>query len=93
METSYDETWLIFLLGRPTVEARLALYTTASRQAEDTRVQIRKLQAASVKKGKYEKFSQEIQAVRPRRLCRGPHATHKPLSTVSEANREAHSRC
>src|ERR1700727_838797 len=44
---------------RPTVEARTALYITAQRQAEDTRVQIRKVQQASVKRGKFAKHSVE----------------------------------
>ncbi|OBZ78406.1 Ribosome-recycling factor, partial [Grifola frondosa] len=48
---------------RPTVETRLALYTNAQRQAEDTRVQIRKHHQAALKKGKYGKHSPQIQEV------------------------------
>ena len=48
---------------RPTVEARTALYITAQRQAEDTRVQIRKVQQASVKRGKFAKHSVELDEV------------------------------
>lgn len=44
---------------RPTVEARLAAYSTASKQAEDARVQIRRQHQASVKKGKYLRHSIE----------------------------------
>lgn len=51
------------LVCRPTVEARNALAGTASRMAEDVRVQIRKHHQASVKKGKYEKHSVELEAV------------------------------
>lgn len=53
----------VLLVGRPTVEARNALVSTASRMAEDVRVQIRKHHQASVKKGKYEKHSVELEAV------------------------------
>jgi len=45
---------------RPTVETRTTLHTTAQREAETTRVQIRKLHQASIKKGKYEKHSPEL---------------------------------
>ncbi|EGO03553.1 hypothetical protein SERLA73DRAFT_175063 [Serpula lacrymans var. lacrymans S7.3] len=47
-------------IPKPTVDARKALTTSAQRLAEDSRVQIRKLQQASVKKGKYEKHSVEL---------------------------------
>ena len=50
--------------GRPTVEARNALAATANRMAEDVRVQIRKHHQASIKKGKYEKHSVELEEVR-----------------------------
>ncbi|KAG0694853.1 ribosome recycling factor domain-containing protein [Suillus ampliporus] len=46
---------------RPTVEARNALAATAQRMAEDTRVQLRKIQQASVKKGDYKKHSVELE--------------------------------
>ncbi|KAG2151183.1 ribosome recycling factor-domain-containing protein [Suillus bovinus] len=48
-------------IPRPTVEARNALTTTAQRMAEDTRVQLRKIQQASVKKGDYKKHSVELE--------------------------------
>jgi ribosome recycling factor len=51
-------------LYRPTVEARIALYTAAHRQSEDIRVQIRKIHQASIKRGKYPKHSPELAAVR-----------------------------
>ncbi|KAH7924690.1 ribosome recycling factor [Leucogyrophana mollusca] len=47
-------------IPKPTVEARTALGVTAQRLAEDARVQIRKTQQSSVKKGKYEKHSVEL---------------------------------
>lgn len=48
---------------RPTVEARNALATTAQRLAEDSRVQLRKIQGLSTKKGKYAKHSVELEEV------------------------------
>ncbi|KAG1843059.1 ribosome recycling factor domain-containing protein [Suillus tomentosus] len=48
-------------IPRPTVEARNALTATAQRMAEDTRVQLRKIQQASVKKGDYKKHSVELE--------------------------------
>ncbi|KAG2133196.1 ribosome recycling factor-domain-containing protein [Suillus bovinus] len=48
-------------IPRPTVEARNALTTTAQRMAEDTRVRLRKIQQASVKKGDYKKHSVELE--------------------------------
>ena len=53
-------------LYRPTVEARNTLVYTASRMAEDVRVQIRKHHQTSVKKGKYEKHSVELEEVSQR---------------------------
>ncbi|EMD34806.1 hypothetical protein CERSUDRAFT_54801 [Gelatoporia subvermispora B] len=47
-------------IPKPTVETRLAMFSTAQRQAEDTRVLIRKQHQASVKKGGYEKHAPEI---------------------------------
>lgn len=49
--------------SRPTIEARNALTATAQRMAEDTRVQLRKIQQASVKKGDYKKHSVELEEV------------------------------
>lgn len=54
-----------FIFARPTVEARQAFFQTASKQAEDFRVQVRKHHQAFVKKGAYEKRSPEITEVRP----------------------------
>ncbi|KAI6144758.1 ribosome recycling factor domain-containing protein [Pisolithus tinctorius] len=51
-------------IPRPTVEARTALVSNAQRLAEDARVQIRRVHQASVKKGKYEKHSVEIDEFR-----------------------------
>ncbi|KAH7910145.1 ribosome recycling factor domain-containing protein [Hygrophoropsis aurantiaca] len=48
-------------IPKATVETRTALGVTAQRLAEDARVQIRKAQQASVKKGKYEKHSVELE--------------------------------
>lgn len=40
------------------------MYTSAQRQAEEARVQIRKQHQASLKKGKYAKHSPELDEVR-----------------------------
>ncbi|KAF8647985.1 hypothetical protein AX16_006415 [Volvariella volvacea WC 439] len=48
-------------IPRPTVEARLALYTTASRKAEEIRMQVRKQHQTSIKKGKFAKHSIELE--------------------------------
>ncbi|KAG6887654.1 hypothetical protein C0992_011324 [Termitomyces sp. T32_za158] len=50
-------------MPKPTVDARLALYTTAQRKAEEIRVQVRKQHQASLKRGKYEKHSVELEEV------------------------------
>ncbi|RDX54660.1 ribosome recycling factor [Lentinus brumalis] len=47
-------------IPKPTVETRNALYTTASRQAEDVRVQMRKLHAALLKKADVDKRSPDF---------------------------------
>ncbi|KZT10393.1 ribosome recycling factor [Laetiporus sulphureus 93-53] len=47
-------------MPKPTVEARQAMIATAQKQAEDARVQIRKQQQTSLKKGKYAKYSVEM---------------------------------
>jgi ribosome recycling factor len=49
------------ILSRPTVDSRNALYTQAQRKAEEIRVQVRKQHSVSIKKGKYEKFSIELE--------------------------------
>ncbi|RDB16048.1 Ribosome-recycling factor [Hypsizygus marmoreus] len=48
-------------IPKPTVEARLALFTTAQRKAEEIRVQVRKQHQTSLKRGKYEKHSVELE--------------------------------
>ncbi|KAL1717043.1 ribosome recycling factor domain-containing protein [Schizophyllum commune] len=48
-------------IPKPTVEARQRLHTEAQRKAEDTRVQLRKQMQTSVKKGKFEKHSVELE--------------------------------
>ncbi|KAI9511674.1 ribosome recycling factor-domain-containing protein [Russula earlei] len=52
-----DERTLRIPVPKPTVEARLAAYSAASKLAEETRVQIRRQLQASVKKGKYPRHS------------------------------------
>ncbi|EED79754.1 predicted protein [Postia placenta Mad-698-R] len=47
-------------MPKPTVDARQAMLASAQRQAEDSRVQIRKQHQASLKKGKYAKHSPEL---------------------------------
>ena len=49
---------------RPTVETRNSLQTVAQREAESTRIQLRKHHQASVKKGKFGKHSIELEEVR-----------------------------
>ncbi|KAF9240467.1 ribosome recycling factor domain-containing protein [Melanogaster broomeanus] len=46
---------------KPTVEARNAYISTAQRMAEDVRVQLRKIHQASLKKGKYGKYTVELE--------------------------------
>jgi len=57
----HDSMTIRIPIPKPTVESRNALYTSAARLAEDGRGQIRKHQQTSVKKGKYEKDSVEIE--------------------------------
>ncbi|KAN0111690.1 Ribosome recycling factor domain containing protein [Russula decolorans] len=54
-----DERTLRVPIPKPTVEARLAAYSSASMLAEDARVQIRRQHQASLKKGKYSRHSSE----------------------------------
>ncbi|KAI6027815.1 ribosome recycling factor-domain-containing protein [Pisolithus microcarpus] len=49
---------------KATVEARTALVSNAQRLAEEARVQIRRVHQASIKKGKYEKHSVELDEFR-----------------------------
>jgi ribosome recycling factor len=55
--------FLISVASRPTVEARLAAYSNASKLAEDARVKIRRQHQASLKKGKYSRHSTEYNEV------------------------------
>lgn len=48
---------------RPTVEARHALYAAAKKKAEEIRTQVRKQHSASLRKGKFEKHSVEVEEV------------------------------
>ncbi|KAF9057056.1 ribosome recycling factor domain-containing protein [Panaeolus papilionaceus] len=48
-------------IPKPTVEARLELFAAAKRKAEEIRVQIRKQHTMSLKRGKYEKHSVELE--------------------------------
>ncbi|KAF4607804.1 hypothetical protein EYR40_000139 [Pleurotus pulmonarius] len=59
-----DDRTIKIPIPRPTVEARTALYTAATRQAEDSRVQLRKHLQASLKRGKFEKHSVELEEAR-----------------------------
>lgn len=49
------------VMPRPTVESRNALIKSAQLKAEDIRVQIRKHHQSSLKRGKYEKHSVELE--------------------------------
>lgn len=48
-------------MPKPTLGAKSSVVTAAGKKAEDARVQYRKLHQASVKKGKYEKRSIELE--------------------------------
>jgi len=50
--------------NRPTIQARQELFMAAKKKAEEIRVQVRKQHAASLKRGKYEKHSIELEEVR-----------------------------
>ncbi|KAJ8469095.1 hypothetical protein ONZ45_g17010 [Pleurotus djamor] len=56
-----DDRTIRIPIPKPTVEARTALYTATAKKAEETRVQIRKQHQASVKRGKWEKRSIELE--------------------------------
>ena len=49
--------------SRPTLESRKELFGAAKRKAEEVRVQIRKHHSVSLKRGKYEKHSVELEEV------------------------------
>ncbi|KAF8191190.1 ribosome recycling factor domain-containing protein [Pholiota molesta] len=48
-------------IPKPTVEARKELFAAAKRKAEEIRVQVRKQHTTSLKRGKYEKHSVELE--------------------------------
>ncbi|KAF8906843.1 ribosome recycling factor domain-containing protein [Gymnopilus junonius] len=48
-------------IPRPTIDARKELFAAAKRKAEEIRVQVRKHHATSLKRGKYEKHSIELE--------------------------------
>jgi len=48
-------------MPKPTIQARQEIFVAAKKQAEDIRVQIRKQHTASLKRGKYEKHSIELE--------------------------------
>ncbi|KAF8488075.1 ribosome recycling factor [Gautieria morchelliformis] len=54
-----DARTLKIVIPRPTMEARAALLNTASKTSEDTRVQLRKLKDASMRKHKWKPRSDE----------------------------------
>ncbi|KDQ60259.1 hypothetical protein JAAARDRAFT_32640 [Jaapia argillacea MUCL 33604] len=56
-----DSRTLRIPIPKPTIEARTALYTTALRQAEDARVQIRKHHQTGVKASGHGKHSKEVE--------------------------------
>ncbi|EDR09261.1 uncharacterized protein LACBIDRAFT_293801 [Laccaria bicolor S238N-H82] len=57
----YDDRTIKIPIPKPTVDARHALYAAAKRKAEEMRVQIRKQHSLSVKRGKFEKHSVELE--------------------------------
>ncbi|KAL0069580.1 hypothetical protein AAF712_003238 [Marasmius tenuissimus] len=57
----HDSRTIKVPIPKPTVEARQTFVTAAQKQAEDSRVQIRKHHQASLKKGKFEKHSIELE--------------------------------
>lgn len=67
-----DERTLRIPIPKPTVDARLAAYSTASKLAENARMQIRRQHQASVKRGKYAKHSivhDELQKLQDRHIA------------------------
>ncbi|KAF5318638.1 hypothetical protein D9619_010953 [Psilocybe cf. subviscida] len=48
-------------IPKPTIDARKELYNAAKKKAEEIKVQVRKHHAASLKRGKYEKHSIELE--------------------------------
>ncbi|PBK68500.1 hypothetical protein ARMSODRAFT_1040085 [Armillaria solidipes] len=59
-----DTRTLRIPVPKPTLDAEPSVVTGAWKKAEDARVQCRKLHQASLKKGKYEKRSVELEVVR-----------------------------
>ncbi|KAF5351122.1 hypothetical protein D9756_008223 [Leucocoprinus leucothites] len=56
-----DERTIKIPIPKPTVDARKELFAGAKRKAEEIRVQVRKQHQASIKRGKYEKHSIELE--------------------------------
>ncbi|KAL0958417.1 hypothetical protein HGRIS_000558 [Hohenbuehelia grisea] len=56
-----DDRTIKIPIPRVTLETITALYTAMQRKAEDTRMQIRKQHQASIKRGKFEKHSIEVE--------------------------------
>jgi len=56
-----DDRTIKIPIPRPTVEARVTQVMAAQKKAEEMRVQVRKQHQASLKKGKYEKRSIELE--------------------------------
>ncbi|KAJ3564742.1 hypothetical protein NP233_g8090 [Leucocoprinus birnbaumii] len=56
-----DERTIKIPIPKPTVDARKELFNGAKRKAEEIRVHIRKQHQASIKRGKYEKHSIELE--------------------------------
>ncbi|KAL5498536.1 hypothetical protein ACEPAH_1890 [Sanghuangporus vaninii] len=59
-----DNRTLKIPLPKPTVDARAELVKSAAKLAEETRVQLRRIEQASVKKGDYKKHSLEVDEFR-----------------------------
>ena len=55
--------FFFFLFFRTTLEAKRQVYMTAKRKGEEIRVQIRNKHSVSLKRGKYEKHSIELEEV------------------------------
>ncbi|KAF6753705.1 ribosome recycling factor domain-containing protein [Ephemerocybe angulata] len=57
----HDAQTIKVSIPKPTVESRHALYTAAKKKAEEIRTQVRKQHSASLKRGKFEKHSIELE--------------------------------
>jgi ribosome recycling factor len=59
------QNWVDFCFFRTTLEAKKQVYASAKRKSEEIRVQIRSKHSASLKRGKYDKHSIEVEEVYP----------------------------